>query len=205
MRGPTGSKLVRAACLWISVTSPCVLHGQAAGTPDTTFSGIVEYVFAPNPNPREIQPRMYNWEVRLSAADSRKGPYEIVQLTRALTAAGKAPQPEMSVLVDAGMIVANQDGVIPFELRVGDKEPTRNMGRQGNIGQPVVFSGKGTGKGASGWIVLPGTRVERVTPSSKGTRLSNGRLEFIQFIVTNDRGEKFQADVVLRRGSARGS
>src|ERR1041385_1284152 len=136
MRGPTVSNLVRAACLWISVTSPCVLHGQAAETPGTTFSGIVEYVFEPNPNPREIQPRMYNWEVRLSAADSRKGPYEIVQLTRALTAAGKAPPPEMNVLVDAGMIVANQDGVIPFKLRVGDREPTRNMGRQGNIGQP---------------------------------------------------------------------
>jgi hypothetical protein len=97
------------------------------------------------------------------------------------------------------MIVADQDGIVPFRLYVGDKEPTRNTNGPGNIGQPIVFSGNGTGKGASSWIVLPGARVDRVTPSRKGTRLSNGRLSLIQYIVTNDRGERFQADVVLRR------
>ena len=215
-------------CVWITVNSACVFHGQADnrqmygtrsridwsdsaalsasdGNPwavasaDTNFSGIIEYVFEPNPNPKEIKPRMYNWEVRLNAADSRNGPYEIVQITKPFNAGTKARKTETDILVDAGMIVADQDGIIPFRLYIGDKEPSRNMNGPGNIGQPVVFSGKGTGKGASSWIVLPGARVDRVTPSSKGTPLSNGRLSLIQYIVTNDRGEKFQADVVLRR------
>jgi hypothetical protein len=203
MKIATGLKLVLPVGVWITGSAPsaAVADGnpRAINPADTTFSGIVEYVFEPNPNPREIKPRMYNWEVRLNAADSRNGPYEIVQITRPLTAATKARKTETEILVDAGMIVGNQDGIIPFRLHVGDKEPSKNMNGPGNIGQPIVFSGKGTGKGASSWIVLPGARVDRVTPSGKGTRLSNGRLSLIQYIVTNDRGEKFQADVVLRR------
>jgi hypothetical protein len=203
MKIATGLKLVLPVGVWITGSAPsaAVADGnpRAINPADTTFSGIVEYVFEPNPNPREIKPRMYNWEVRLNAADSRNGPYEIVQITRPLTAATKVRKTETEILVDAGMIVGNQDGIIPFRLHVGDKEPSKNMNGPGNIGQPIVFSGKGTGKGASSWIVLPGARVDRVTPSGKGTRLSNGRLSLIQYIVTNDRGEKFQADVVLRR------
>ena len=73
------------------------------------------------------------------------------------------------------------------------------MGRWGNIGQPIIFSGRGTGKSESNWIVLPGTKVEHVVPAAKGIQLRDGRLNLLQFIVINDSGEEFRADAMLRR------
>lgn len=169
----------------------------AAISAETNFSGITEYVF--EPNPQEISPKMYNWEVKLSKTDSQNGAYEIVQITQSRKADSKPVDAATTVLIESKMIVPNQDGIINFKLYVGDKEPKQNMGRRGNIGQPILFSGRGTGKGESTWIVLPGTKVDQVAPSVKGAQLSNGKLNLIQFIVTNDGGKKFQADVILRR------
>ena len=169
----------------------------AAKSAETNFSGITEYVF--EPNPREISPKMYNWEIKLSKVDSQNGVYEILQITKPRKADSKLVEAATMVLIDSKMIVPNQDGMINFKLYVGDKEPKQNMGRQGNIGQPIIFSGRGTGKGESTWIVLPGNKVDQVTPSVKGAQLSNGKLNLIQFVVTNDGGEKFQADVIFRR------
>jgi hypothetical protein len=169
----------------------------AAKSAETNFSGITEYVF--EPNPQEISPKMYNWEVKLSKVDSQNGVYEIVQMTKPRKADSKPVDTATTVLIDSKMIVPNQDGIINFKLYVGDKEPKQNMGRRGNVGQPIIFSGRGTGKGESTWIVLPGTKVDQVTPSVKGAQLSNGKLNLIQFIVTTDGGEKFQADVIFRR------
>jgi hypothetical protein len=169
----------------------------AAKSAETNFSGITEYVF--EPNSQEISPKMYNWEVKLSKVDSQNGAYEIVQMTKPRKADSKPVDTATTVLIDSKMIVPNQDGIINFKLYVGDKEPKQNMGRRGNVGQPIIFSGRGTGKGESTWIVLPGTKVDQVAPSVKGTQLSNGKLNLIQFVVTNDGGEKFQADVIFRR------
>jgi len=169
----------------------------AVNSAETNFSGIIEYVF--EPNPQKINPKMYNWEVKLNEADSRNGTYEIVQITKPRKTDPKAADTAPKVLVESKMIVPNQDGIIDFKLYVGEKEPKQNMGRRGNIGHPIIFSGRGTGKAESNWIVLPGTKVDRVAPSGKGTQLSDGRLSLIQFIVTNDGGEKFQSDVILRR------
>ncbi|MGE5304790.1 MAG: hypothetical protein ACM3TN_15880 [Alphaproteobacteria bacterium] len=168
-----------------------------ANSAETNFSGITEYVF--EPNPQKISPKMYNWEIKLSKADSQNGAYEIVQITRPRKADSKPVEAATTVLIESKMIVPNRDEVINFKLYVSDKEPKQNMGRRGNIGQPIIFSGRGTGKGESNWIVLPGSKMEQVAPSVKGAQLSNGQLNLIQFIVTNDRGEKFQADVILRR------
>jgi hypothetical protein len=142
---------------------------------------------------------MYNWEVKLSKAVSQNGAYEIVQITKPRKADAKPADTATTVLIESKMIVPNQDGIINFKLYVGDKEPKQNMGRRGNVGQPIIFSGRGSGKGESTWIVLPGIKVDQVAPSVKGAQLSNGNLNLIQFIVTNDRGEEFQADVLLRR------
>lgn len=168
-----------------------------AKSAETNLSGITEYTF--EPNPQEISPKMYNWEVKLSKVDSQNGAYEIVQFTKPRKAGAKPVDTPTTVLIDSQMIVPNQDGIINFKLYVGDKEPKQNMGRRGSIGQPIIFSGRGTGKGESTWIVLPGSKVDQVAPSVKGAQLSNGKLNLIQFIVTNDGGEKFQADVILRR------
>lgn len=160
----------------------------------TTISGIVDYVY--EPNPQQIKPKLYNWQIQLNPADSRTGSYEIIQVTWS----GKAnPKATTTVLIDSKMIVPNRDGIIAFNLHVGDKEPKQNMGRRGNIGQPIIFSGRGTGKGESNWIVLPGTKVDRVVPSPKGEQLRDGKLDLLRLIVTNESGEEFRVDVMLRR------
>jgi hypothetical protein len=168
----------------------------AAGPADPDFSGIVNYLF--EPNPQEIKPKMYNWEVSLNKSDSQSV-YEIVQITSPKSTNSKGLDPAQTVLVESRMIASNQDGVVDFNVYVGNKAPKENMGRRGHAGEPIIFSGRGTGRGESNWIILPGSKVEQVVPATKGTRLSDGRLDLIQFAVTNDRGEQFQVDVVLRR------
>jgi hypothetical protein len=189
-------KIIRWSMV-IALLAMCLGSQIVAQSAETNINGIVEYIY--EWNPQEIKPKMYNWEVMLSAADSRNGTYEIVQITKPVKADSKAAGSAPNVLIESKVITLNQDGIIDFKLYVGDKEPKQNMGRRGNIGQPIVFSGRGTGNAASNWIVLPGTKVDRVVPFGKGTQLSDGRLSLIQFIVTNDSGEKFQADVILRR------
>jgi hypothetical protein len=169
----------------------------AAQVTEASFSGIIEYVF--EPNPLEITPKLYNWEIQLNSIDSRTGSYEIVQITKPINAQPKGRESAPSVLIDNRMIVPNQDGIIRFKLYIGEKQPKPNMPGPGSIGEPLIFSGRGTGKGESNWIYLPGSKVDSVVPSPKGTRMSDGKLNLIQFIVTKTDGEKFQTDVMLRR------
>ena len=169
----------------------------ASPVAQTEVSGIVSYLY--EPNPREIKPKMFNWEIKLNQADSHAGAYEIVQVTRPTQANAKAADVVSQVLVESKVITVGQDGAVNFNLYVGDKTPKENMGRRGNSGQPIILSGIGTANGASSWIVFPGAKIERVVPSPTGTRLSDGTLNLIQFFVSDDRGQHFQTDVVLRR------
>src|SRR5215475_4300769 len=82
----------------------------AAQSAETTISGIIEYVF--DPNPQEITPKVYNWEIKLNSIDSRTGSYEIVQITKPLRAQPNGRDSALSVLIDTQMIVPNQDGLI---------------------------------------------------------------------------------------------
>jgi hypothetical protein len=169
----------------------------AAQSEDSNFSGIIEYVF--DPNPQGITSKVYNWEIKLNSIDSRIGSYEIVEITKPLRTQPSGRDSAPRVLIENRMIVPSQDGTIHFKLYIGEKEPKPNMPGPGSLGEPIIFSGRGTGKGASTWIYLPGSKFESVTPSLKGTRMSDGELHLIQFIVTRDDGEKSQTHVVLRR------
>ena len=166
-------------------------------SPEPNISGITEYKL--ESNPQEISPKMYNWEVLLTKEDSKNRSYEIIQTIRPMEESLTENRATTNILIDKKMIVPNQEGNIHFKLYIGDREPTQNMNGPGNIGHPIIFSGRGTGKGASSWIVLPGSKVGQVTPSDKGTPLSEGKLNLIQFVVSNANGEEFQADVILRR------
>lgn len=168
-------------------------------------SGIVEYFS--DSNPQTIQPTTHNWEIRLDASDSTNGLYEIVQIDRHLDP-GAEPRSTTNVLIGLSpmsqkpLIVPNGNGVIDFKLCIGNKKPEsdRNAPRNtGHTGQPLVFSGVGTGKAVSDWVVLPGSKVTKVTPSGKETKLSDGRLSIIQFLATSDSGSKFQTEVLLQR------
>ncbi len=165
-------------------------------------SGIVAY--SADRNPQDLQPTTHNWEIRLDASDSTNGFYEIVQIDRHLDP-GAEPRSTTNVLIGLSpmsqkpLIVPNGNGVIDFKLSIGSKTPESDRNAPRNTGQPLVFSGVGTGKAVSDWVVLPGSKVTKVTPSGKGTKLSNGNLSIVQFLATNDSGAKFQTDVLLQR------
>ena len=173
------------------------LSSSLAAQSRESFSGISEYVF--DTNPQEITPKVYNWEIKLNSIDSRTGSYEIVQITKPLRAQPNARNSASNVLIDTQMIVPNHDGLIDFKLYIGEKQPKPKMPGPGSMGEPIIFAGRGTGKGESNWIYLPGSKVDNVIPSVKGTRMSDGKLNLIQFIITKADGEKVQTDVVLRR------
>lgn len=135
----------------------------------------------------------------MNSIDSRAGAYEIVQTTKPALAQSSGRDSTTSVLIDDRMIVPNQDGIGDFKLYVGERQPKPNMPGPGSMGEPIIFSGRGTGKGQSNWIYLQGSRVDSVTPSVKGARMSDGKLDLIHFIVTKADGARFQTDVVLRR------
>src|SRR5262245_55686370 len=149
--------------------------------------------------PRKSSRRCTTGRSPSGKSDSQSGAYEIVQITRPKRTNSKALDPAQTVLIESRMIAANPDGAVDFTLYVGDKAPKENMGRRGHVGVPIIFSGRGTGRGESNWIILPGSKVDNVIPSVKGTRMSDGKLNLIQFIVTKADGEKVQTDVVLRR------
>jgi len=173
--------------------------GSALASPSaqSEVSGIVSYRY--EPDPREIKPKMYNWEIRLSPADSQGAAYEIIQITRPTKTSANAADVSSQVLVESKVITSGQDGAVDFNLYVGDKTPKENMGRRGRSGQPIIFSGIGTGNSASSWIVFAGAQVERVVPSLQVAKLLDGTLRLILFVVSDERGEQFQTDVVLRR------
>jgi len=168
----------------------------ASAVSAASTSGITSYTF--DPNPKDIMPKLYNWQINLSGADSRETQYEIVQIMSPGTKAPGAVS-TTTVLVDSSMISPAEDGTISFKLHIGDKQPTQNMGRRGDVGEPIIFSGIGTAKAQSGWIVLPGGRILQMSPAPGGERLVRGTLDLIRFAGSNERGEQYRADVVLRR------
>src|SRR5882724_10319462 len=123
---------------WLMLVAPLAIGLERPFTVDSaeTSNGIIEYVL--EPHPQKIEPNMYNWEVRLNSADSRNGPYEIIQMTKPLQADPLAADSPPKVLVESHMIVPNQDGLIDFKLSVGVKEPIKNMDKPGYIGQPIM-------------------------------------------------------------------
>src|SRR5215831_17720816 len=166
----TSKKIIRQWILLLLLAAG-LRNAFAAQATVASFSGIIEYAF--EPNPQEITPKLYNWEIQLSSIDSRTFSYEIVQITKPVKAQPNARESAPNVLIDNRVIVPNQDGFIRFKLYIGEKQPKQNMPGPGSMGEPIIFSGKGTGKGQSNWIYLPGSKVDRVVPSEKGTKMSD--------------------------------
>ncbi|PZD73928.1 hypothetical protein C1752_01861 [Acaryochloris thomasi RCC1774] len=157
-----------------------------------TENGVVAYQF--EPNSQQFPPKLHNWEVLLNKVDSQ-GRYEIVQITHSLTSG----QTQANVLIPDDMVIPNADGYIHFDLHVGDTEPTQNANGTGNLGHSIIFSGNGTGTGASSSVILPGSSVRAATPSLQGASLSAGQLRLIRYVVTDAVGEDSVVEVVLRR------
>ena len=71
---------IRARNLLLVAIGAGMAHAVATLCAEAQFSGISSYAF--ESNPQEITPKMFNWRVTLSKADSHGGAYEIVQITR---------------------------------------------------------------------------------------------------------------------------
>lgn len=166
---------------------------QASGA---AVSGVTGYNY--EAEPKGVTQKMYNWEVTLSAADSKKGSYDIVQVDHYLSADGKNPD-ATNVLIGPGMVRTDATGIIHFALLIGDKQPRTNMGGPGQIGEPIVYLGLGSSKVESAWITLPGQLINRTVPAASGTRLADDKLMLIEFDVTDKDGAKIQTQVMLRR------
>jgi hypothetical protein len=166
------------------------------GADTASTSGVTNYAY--ETNPQKVKPKLYNWEVTLNHADSRGGPYEILQVTSPAFP-GSAAQ-SANVLIAPEMIIPNSTGVIDFMLYLGEKEPARDPA--GYMLQPIKYSGEGSETGAASKVRLPGSSIDQALPAATGTKLIDGRLELIQFITTDDRGKKFRTDVLLAQASA---
>src|SRR5262249_40036153 len=115
----------------LSLLAAGLSSSLAAQSPETSFSGISEYVF--NPNPQEITPKAYNWKIKLTSIKSRTGSYETFQITKPLRAQPNGRDSTSSVLIDGQMIVPNQAGLIDFKLYIGEKQPKPNMPGPGSM------------------------------------------------------------------------
>jgi hypothetical protein len=169
----------------------CVQHAAAEET-----NGIIGFSRCPNPQP--ITPRKWNWEVKLDKNSSKQHRYQLVQKTESLPRQGQQPGKRTTrILIDTASIVASQRGAIHFKIHTGDERPAPNMNGE-NIGLGLSFSGIGTGKGASNWIVLPGTKILDVSVFEKGS-LQGGVIKFLEFQSQTSNGEKYGSTVSLKQ------
>jgi len=106
--------------MWLYAFAAAWLGSAGAWpTAQTEDSGIVSYLFEPNPT--QVKPKMYNWEVWLSKADSQLGSFEIIQLTRPTNTKSNVAAVVPQVLVDSKVLVTGPDGSVHFKLFIGDR------------------------------------------------------------------------------------
>ena len=67
-----------------------------------------------------------------------------------------------------------------------------------NVGLGISFTGIGTGKGASGWILLPGAEILNAAVFEKGS-LQGGDIKLLEFVSLTRKGEKFRSTVSLKQ------
>lgn len=159
------------------------------------INGIVSFFHSPNPDP--IDPRKWNWEVKLDRSSSKQHRYQLVQEIEPLLRQGTQPgKPTTNILVYADNIVVNRKGIIHFIVRTGDERPAPNMNGE-NVGLGLSYSGIGTG-GVSNWILLPGTMILNVKVFEKGS-LQDGVIKFLEFQSQTNKGEKYRSTVFLKQ------
>lgn len=186
----SGGKWFQAFCPF-----PKPNEGETAATA-VSVSAISDYTY--NPKPMDETDHVYTWEVQLNAADSKSGPFEIDEITYG---DGSSPQSgEAKNLVGSDMAKPNDSGFVDFELGIGGKKPPQPFGR--GVNMPFNFRGHGTGTFAAFFVDLPGAKIDKTTPSPKGTQMANGQLLLMRYNVTDDDGAKYVVDVVLRHPAA---
>jgi len=161
-------------------------------------SGVTEYHY--EPNPPDSFTMLYNWVVRMTAEDSKKDRYEIVQIDQP-----EGGATETKVLVGQSRSAGRawmdamrpgDNGFVGFKLAIGDKAITSR--KNGAFQEPLFLFGLVNGVSWTDWISLQGTVLGEVVPTDKGATLVDGTLRLIRFNTTDEKGRKFVTDVVLR-------
>jgi len=152
---------------------------------------IFKFEEVQRPDPNQIVPRKWNWEIRLSPSQSQRG-FRISQHTVAEKASGSNID---KVLFDAKDLQKNPGDVIHFRLHTGDDNPSLDMNKKGNIGLGVSFARVGGGYGASGWIVMPG-RIVR-SQIIKQDYLKNGGLPLVSIETVDALGSEYRTELRL--------
>lgn len=143
------------------------------------------------PDPSRVIPRKWNWEIKLSPAQSQRR-FRIVQRT----AAKKDPRSETAeVLFAEKDLQKNPGDIIHFRLHTGDEHPTLDMNKKGNIGLGVSFARAGGGYGASSWIVMPGKIVK--SQLSEQGYLKNGELPLVIIETVDSSGNEYRTELKL--------
>ena len=166
-----------------------------AQNPDTGVpTGKVEmfkFEQVEHPDPNAVTPREWNWEVRLSPAQSRRS-FRIVQHTVGKKASGPGTD---DVLFDEKALQKSAGDIVHFRLHAGDDHPTPDMGKKGNIGLGVSFARVGGGYGSSSWIVMPGKIVQ--SHVSKQDHFTNGALLLVSIETIDALGNEYRTEVRL--------
>ena len=161
-------------------------------------SGVTEYHY--EPNPPDSFTKMYNWVVRMTAEDSKKDRYEIVQIDQLEGGATKTKvlvgQSRSAGRAWMDAMRPGDNGFVGFKLAIGDKAITSR--KNGAFQEPLFLFGLVNGVSWTDWISLQGTVLGEVVPTDKGATLVDGTLRLIRFNTTDEKGRKFVTDVVLR-------
>jgi hypothetical protein len=164
-------------------------------------SGVTNYKY--EPNSKDAFTKLYNWEVRLTAADSKKDKYEIVQIDRLAGGAAKTTvlvgKPSSGGAKWMDSLRPSDDGYVGFKLGIGDKAATlATLATNRVLWVPLQFVGFANGMSRTDSIFLSGTVLGAVVPADKGAALVDGTLQLIRFNTTDAKGGTFVTDIVLR-------
>lgn len=154
---------------------------------------IFKFEEVKKPNPNNITPRKWNWEIELTPIQS-KSRFRIVQQTNGK----KGLEPEFTrILFSESELQKSSGDVIHFKLYSGDENPTLNMNKKGNVGLGVSFSRVGGGFGTSSWIVLPGRIVKSEVPQQG--YLTNAALLLLSIDTRDSMGNDYKTDLRLEQ------
>jgi hypothetical protein len=188
----TAKPFVCLSALLATAGVPHVCHAQNPDSGGPTGKvEIYKFEQVEHPDPNAVTPRKWNWEVQLSAAQSRKR-FRIVQHTVGKKDTGPGTD---NVLFEEKDLQKSSGDIIHFRLHTGDDHPTLDMNKKGNVGLGMSFARVGGGYGSSNWIVMPGRIVQ--SRVSKQDYFTSGVLPLVSFETIDALGNEYRTEVRL--------
>jgi len=185
-------------------------HPPKEPTAPDAFSGIWKFSLNRKPQVTEASWGRWQWRVVLSAEDSRKATYQIVQTTHKLAADGKpADAGKSRVVIEPHYLAANKAGRIDVTFYSGDDKANFDTGAMDSlygaahqIAIPAMLSGHGTGRSMGSSLNLPGHKLLKSESLEQG-KLADGSLPLARFTSQDDNGTTYETTVSLQAVKAK--